>query len=263
MAQTSLRRAHLVLGGFPVGSPALHDMDYARLQLLGVTGSMENVYTTLSGDYADIEKWLSDCQLLITYTAGPYPSEEQTQWLRGWIEAGGRWFGLHGSSGGRAAPVPGKRQRQMVKLPYHDLLGGFFLNHPPLRDFRVDVADTAHPLMKGVPTSFETRDEPYMLEIQHPEDTHVLLTAELGPDLTPERGFYVEKDTALLPDGKTRVLGYSRQIGRGTIVYYALGHNTTQAQWPSMPGVFRGSWEKPAFQTMVRNAIEWGLSPQE
>ena len=37
----------------------------------------------------------------------------------------------------------------MVKMPYHETLGGFFLSHPPIRKFRVDLVDAQHPLTRG------------------------------------------------------------------------------------------------------------------
>ena len=36
MTEQKLRRAHVVAGGFPVGSSAGHDHDHARLRLLGL-----------------------------------------------------------------------------------------------------------------------------------------------------------------------------------------------------------------------------------
>jgi hypothetical protein len=36
MTETKAGRAHLVTGGFPTGSMAGHDHDYARLRLLGL-----------------------------------------------------------------------------------------------------------------------------------------------------------------------------------------------------------------------------------
>ena len=70
----------------------------------------------------------------------------------------------------------------MVKTSHHDTLGGFFINHPPIRKFQVDVVQSDHPLTRDMPESFVTIDEPYMIEVQHPSETQLLLTAELGPD---------------------------------------------------------------------------------
>src|SRR5215210_6031750 len=138
---------HLVVGGFPPGEPAGHDMDFARLQLLGLLARRDGMRTTVAGDFADLERWLDRSRLLVSYVAGPFPDATQNHQLRAWLEAGGRWLALHGTSGGKAVRVAGDggARRMMVKLDHHETLGCFFLNHPPLRRFRVDVAG-GHPL---------------------------------------------------------------------------------------------------------------------
>jgi hypothetical protein len=267
------KRVHLVAGGFPPGRPAGHDHDYARLQLLDILQQHDHVHTTVAGDFTDLEKWLPECRFLITYVAGPVADDEQNRVLREWIEDGGRWLALHGSSGGRA--VRDKVQegrRRMMKQPYHETLGGFFINHPPIRRFQVDVADPDHPLTRGLPASWETIDEPYMIELQQPPDCQILLTSELGPDNTPpDRGFLYDQDTALMADGKTRVIGFVRPMGRGATAYFTLGHchtPTTNTQRSVDEGVspggvtplhLRGSWETEAFRQLLANGIAWGV----
>ena len=115
-------RVHLITGGFPPGSPAGHDHDYARLRLLGLLAE-QNVAASVGNDFADIEKWLPVSRLLITYVAGPYPDAAQCSALREWLEAGGHWLALHGTSGGRAVRVEGYRQRRTIKTEHHALLG--------------------------------------------------------------------------------------------------------------------------------------------
>ncbi len=73
------------------------------------------------------------------------------------------------------------------------------------------------------------------------------------------------------PDGKTRVLGYSREIGQGEVVYVGLGHchvarTNTQSTVDSsinperiVPVDFRGVWETDTFTLLLQNAIAWGL----
>ena len=56
----------------------------------------------------------------------------------------------------------------MSRAPHHEVLGCFFLNHPPIRAFRVDVRDSDHPLTRGLPTSFEVMDELYLIELLEP-----------------------------------------------------------------------------------------------
>ena len=67
-----------------------------------------------------------------------------------------------------------------MKTEHHALLGSFFLTHPPLCRFRVDVRDRDHPLTRGLDSSFEVEDEPYFVELQDPGSTRILLTADYG-----------------------------------------------------------------------------------
>ena len=179
-------RAHVIIGGFPPGAAAGHDMDYARLRLLQLLHEQPYVRTTVANDFTDIATWLPDSQLLLTYVAGPYLNDAQNDVVRQWLEAGGRWFALHGTSGGKAVRLgEDRRLKKMVKTSHHDTLGSFFLNHPPLRKFQVTVTDRDHVLTRGLPASFEVIDELYLIELQAPAASHVLLTTELARDPSP------------------------------------------------------------------------------
>jgi hypothetical protein len=248
-------------------------MDFARLHLLQRLDAEEHLAVTVANDFQDIERWLPGTDLLITYVAGPFPAGAGNAALQQWLEAGGRWFALHGSSGGKAVKSErdGRQVKQMVKGEHHRTLGCFFLNHPPLREF--DVAVTGqHRLTRGLPDRFTVRDELYLVELQEPQASQILLTTELAEDPSPPGfGFVYDEDTALQPDGKTRVLGYSRGVGRGEVAYVALGHchtgrtNTQSAVDRSIdaagkvPSEFHGVWETEAFATLLENAIAWGL----
>jgi hypothetical protein len=264
-------RVHLIVGGFPPGEPAGHDMDYARLRLLEALDQTRRTRVTVSNDFRDLARWLERARFLITYVAGPYPDGEENAALAGWLESGGRWFALHGTSGGKAAPAgESRRARKMVKMAHHATLGAFFLNHPPVRRFRVNVK-TEHPLATGLPPSFETMDELYMIELQDPSHTGIFLTTELPEDPAPGFGFVYDRDTSLLPDGKTRALGFTRAVGAGAVAYVALGHchrpdcnvqpfvDQSVAPGGVTPLTFRGSWETDAFARLLRNAIQWGI----
>jgi uncharacterized protein len=264
---TEATRAHLIAGGFPPGSSAGHDHDYARLRLLGLLAD-HDVPASVANDFADVEKWLPVSRLLISYVAGPYPDAAQCSAMRGWLESGGRWLALHGTSGGRAERVEGARQRRTVKLEHHALLGSYFLTHPPICKIHVDVTDGQSRLTRGLGASFEVEDEPYFIELQDPGSLRILLTADYGPNgVSPVIGSLYPVDTSLQPDGKTRVLGYSRDVGRGGVTYYALGHCHNPAiraartvdPTDTTPLTFRGSWETDAFLTLLRNAIAWGV----
>jgi type 1 glutamine amidotransferase len=268
MAQKNPARAHVIAGGFPPGSAAGHDHDHARLSLLELLAG-QHVPASVANDFADVEKWLPVSQLLITYVAGPYPDAGQCDTIQRWLRAGGHWLGLHGTSGGRAQRVEGARGRRTVKTEHHAVLGSYFLTHPPLCRFRVDVADTDHPLTRGLGAWFEVEDEPYFIELQDPGATRILLTADYGPGaVSSSIGTLYATDTSLRLDGKTRVLGYTKQVGEGGVTYFALGHchsPESRAGRPAdaadtTPATFHGAWETDAFRTLLRNAIAWGVN---
>lgn len=266
MTETLPRRAHLIAGGFPPGAMGGHDHDYARLKLLGLLAE-QDVAASVGNDFADVAKWLPTSRLLLTYVAGPYPDAAQTATIRDWLEAGGRWFALHGTSGGRAQRVEGQRMRRTVKTEHHALLGSFFLTHPPIREFRVDVRDPNSLLTRGLGSSFVVEDEPYFIELQDPGATQILLTAEYGPSAAGATDGLYPSDTSLLPDGKSRVIAYARPVGKGGVAYAALGHCHNPAiraarasadPSDTTPPTFRRPWETAGFTTLLRNAIAWG-----
>lgn len=276
MGRETITAVHLVCGGFPPGEPAAHDIDYARRRLLGFLAEQESARTSVASDLADIERWLERSRFVITYLSGPHLDEAQSRAMRAWLEGGGRWLGLHGTSGGRAVSVGGDRRvRRMQKSPHHGVLGAFFLNHPPVRRFRVDVADPDHPLARGLPASFETVDELYLVELQDPEHTDLVLSTAFDEDPSPPGfGFDYERDTSPLADGRTRALAYTRTVGRGAVAYVALGHchsaatnvqpfvDESVSPGGETPLTLRGSWENEHFETLIRNALAWGLAPR-
>ena len=267
MTEPRPTRAHVITGGFPPGSMGGHDHDYARLRLLGLLAERA-IPASVANDFADVEKWLPVSRLLITYVAGPYPDASQTRAIGSWLDDGGHWLGLHGTSGGRAQRVEGARMRRTVKSEHHALLGSMFLTHPPIQQIRIDVAAGDSPLTRGLGASFVVEDEPYFVELQDPAASRILLTAEYGPSAAGATDALYPSDTSLLPDGRTRTLGYTRDVGKGGVTYVALGHchnPAIRAARPfdpadKTPATFHGPWETDAFLTLLRNAIAWGLA---
>ncbi|HTZ37445.1 MAG TPA: ThuA domain-containing protein [Stellaceae bacterium] len=267
MSEPKPRRAHLVAGGFPPGAMGGHDHDYARLKLLGLFAERD-LPASVANDFADVEKWLAVSRLLVSYVAGPYPDAAQTRAIAAWLDAGGHWLALHGSSGGRAERVEGQRMRRTIAGDHHALLGGMFLTHPPIREFRVEVADRSSPLTAGLPASFTIEDEPYFVALHDPGAVQILLTADYGPAATNATGGLYPSDTSLLADGRHRAVGYTKPVGRGAVAYFALGHchnpairaaraNADPAD--TTPPLFRAPWENAGFLALLRNGIGWGV----
>lgn len=275
MTKTEVRqvakRAHLICGGYPIGSAAGHDMDFVRIELL------KHLYdagyaTTVANSFSDLDERITDRNLLVTYTAGPYAEADICEVLEDWLHDGGKWLALHGSSGGKAIRVGDQeRRRKMQRLQHHSVLGAFFLNHPPIRKFNVLVKHRNHLIFKGIPEQFEVIDELYLIEPT--VDAEILMTTELPKDPSPQGfGFVYDEDSSLLPDGKTRAIATRRSVGRGEVVYIALGHchsgssNSQPFVDPSAmndgksPATFRGVWELGIFNQLLVNAMNWGTA---
>ena len=278
---THSERVHLVVGGHPAGEHVGHDLDYVRLRLLSLLAGFPALRASVSGDYADLETYLPPSRLLITYTAGPYPEEPAHRSLRQWLTDGGRHLALHGSSASwrteRDPDHPGVRR--MMKVAFHDTLGCRFVGHPPLRRYRVDVIDPGHPLARGLPMAFEVEDEPYYNTPEGGEERHYFLTTEMPEDPTPEAWrahlppslHGAAHKSALLADGRSLPVAYTKRVGRGAVAYIALGHahssctnlqpgvDESIAPNGESPPLFRGPWETEAYQTLLRNGVAWGL----
>ena len=266
------KRAHVIVGGFPAGQHAGHDMDFARVQLLSRLQQQADVHATVSGDFSDCEKWVADCQLLVTYVAGPYANDEQADLLDAWLRKGGRWLALHGTCGGKAVRTGrADNRRRWVRARHHDVLGSFFLTHPPIMAMSINVQAPQHPTMAGLPATFEACDEPYMVELTDPDNTTILLSTRdiETPDYVAE---IYGTDTSLLPDGESRALGYVRDVGAGAVAYFSLGHchspstnvqrsvHTSIAKDNVPPLKFSGVWHTPVFEQLLDNALNWGLA---
>ena len=52
------KRAHLITGGYPAGSDAGHDVNYARLRLLEILAERDGLEVTFAMDFRDIGRWL-------------------------------------------------------------------------------------------------------------------------------------------------------------------------------------------------------------
>ena len=240
------------------------------MRLLQALQSDANVHATISGDFTDCDKWLPDCQLLLTYVAGPFADDAQANTIREWLEGGGRWLALHGSTGGKAERIDrADGRRRMVKTSHHETLGGFFLTHPPIKEMNVEVVAN-HALTDGLPKSFKVQDEPYMVEVIHP-DTQILLTTK-DIDTPPSVPEIYGDDKSLLPDGESRALGFVRDVSKGAVAYIALGHchspltNMQTSVHESVskdhvsPPTFRGAWETDVYNRILDNAIAWGTA---
>jgi type 1 glutamine amidotransferase len=239
-------RIHLVCGG------RFHDFDYARLQLLSLLAEDERIRTTVAGDYRDIDV-LDGAAGLVTYTCDVRPAPAEQDALRNWVEAGGRWFGLHGTNSALEFTPQGVAAPRVIPV-LASTLGSQFVAHPPIAPYRVEVTDAAHPLVAGI-DPFETSDELYLSEF------HAAVQTLLHTHYSGEARGFVESSW---PGDEPRPVMYLRRLERGEVLYLTLGHcrghydmRPAMDWWPS---VDRGSWESDAYWTLLRRGIQWMLA---
>ena len=236
--------AYLVCGG------RYHDIDFVRLQLLGLLAEQERIRTRVAENYDDVEA-IEASAFLVTYAVDVVPDDTASQRLRSYVESGHRWLALHGTNSllryvkGRGWEAPREAQLHM------ETLGSQFIAHPPVAPYQVEVTQPAHPLVAGI-GAFDADDELYLSELHPPIDV-LLHTYWSGH--TPD---FAESDWTR---DEPRPVMYLKHHGSGSVLYLALGHargrHDMRPLMQEYPQIERGSWNKPAFAELLRRAIRW------
>jgi len=236
--------AYFVCGG------KYHDIDYARLQLLGLLGEHERIRTRMAEDYRDLPAIVAS-DFLVTYTVDVVPDEPTGRKLRDYVASGRRWLALHGTNSilryakGRGWEAPRDAKTFM------ETLGSQFVAHPAIEPYRVEVTQPDHPLVRGI-EPFDADDELYLSELHPPLDV-LLHTRWAG-----ETKLFAEKDWTR---DEPRPVMYLKKVGEGEVLYLTLGH--ARGRYDMRPlmdeyhQVERGSWKVPAFHELLRRGIRW------
>ena len=162
-------------------------------------------------------------EMTASETGGQFGKPEFQQALNRFADAGKGVVVLHAGTWRNWAPATGFNQR---------FVGGGAKSHGH-GDFTVTLKPSTHPLLKGVPATFQIKDENYHAKID--PDAAVEILAENAPD----------KGSAhpcvwIVKDAKTR------------IACITLGHALE-------------AHSNPAFKTLLANAVKWAgglaLSP--
>lgn len=237
--------AHLVAAG------RYHDIDFARLELLGLLAEHDRVRTSVAMDYGDVER-LEDCRFLVTYTCDVMPTPGELAALRRFVERGGRWLALHGTNSILRFTEDGRVDCPDERPDVMELLGTQFMAHPPIGPFRVEVTDAGHPLTAGI-GDFDIVDELYLSEKRAPIE--VLMQTRF--DGTVER--FTRSDWP----GATAPILYLRHLGKGAILYNTLGHcrghHDLTELTPFYPHPERCAWNYPVYYELLRRSLRWAL----
>ncbi len=244
MADNKVVHVYLVAAG------DYHDIDFARLELLKLLAEHENVRTQVAADYHDLEA-IGESDFLITYTCNLVPTEEEQVALKDYVEAGKRWFALHGTNSILKFLEDGRVDAPEIAPVLMSTLGTQFIAHPPIAPYKVRVADPDHELVRDI-AEFETDDELYLSRIYG--DLHMLLESEY----TGAAVGFVEDDW---PADEPRPVYYINRVGEGEVLYLNLGHCRGHYDMQPMieyyPNIERGSWDKPEYYELLRRGIRY------
>lgn len=241
------RRIDVVL----VAGGLYHDIDFARLELLKLLAEHEEFRVRVQPDYEDADA-IAAAQILVSYTCDVRPSARAQEIIRGWVERGGRWLALHGTSSaldqtpeGWAAPA---------QPLWTDTLGSQFIAHPPIAPYRVENVAPQHWLVAGI-DPFDTTDELYLNDYPDRDALMPLLqTSYAGP----ARGFARSDWSAADPH---QLVMYVRPLGAGAVLYNTLGHCRGHYDMVPMkdyyPNVDRCAWDLPVFSELLRRSLRW------
>ena len=219
------------------GSPGRnHDFDFARIRLAQALYDADGIRTDCYQNYENSAA-IGAGDLLVSYTSQVPVSDPACGAIERYLENGGRWFALHASNS--------VLQNQLMP----QIMGTRFITHPPYQRFAVEITRPDDPLLEGI-ASFDIDDELYCIETVR-DDIEVLLHCRWGGKAFGDREMEL-KDWPLM---------YRRRVGKGAVLYLALGHANRPydkpfADRPDQPD-YRGPWELPVYQELIRRGIDW------
>jgi len=158
---------------------------------------------------------------------------EQREALRGYLEAGGGFVGIHGAGGDSSYDW---------KWYPAELIKAQFKGHPMFPQFQsavVNVENSTSELTAHLPKSFTLTDEWYSFE-KAPEGVNVLLSVDEG-------SYSPKIFSAYIGMGDKHPIAWSHCVGQGRVLYTAIGH---------LPEVY----QDPNYKQFLDKSIAWAAA---
>lgn len=170
--------------------------------------------------------------------SGDNLSAAQREALKAYVENGGGFIAVHASGDGSHGDWPWYAQ---------EVIGTKFIGHtlwPHVPEASVLIESPAHPAMAGLPAKWNRADEWYSFDRSvRGKGFEVLATVD---EASYERGW---PGSAKLAMGKDHPVIWSRCLGKGRVLYSALGHTGA-------------SFAEPEMRRLMNNAVNWAMSDQ-
>lgn len=177
-------------------------VDKFRLGMRGLGWQTETV-TSLER-LAEVD-WLRTFDLISPcWTMGSLKAEESAG-LREAVRAGTGLGGIHGGMG----------DAFRGDLDYEWMVGGHFVGHPHVGEYKIHVTDPSHGIMRGLPAEFSYTSEQYYMLV----DPSIRVLARTD--------YTFEENTCKMP------VVWTKNWGKGRVFYSALGHDPVELEkWP-------------------------------
>lgn len=175
-------------------------------------------------DY-EYSRWLENLEDWPKEESEPWITEEQGAAIKDFVTAGGGLYALHNSS-----------HISLSSKDYREVMGGAYIDHPPLRPFKVTVVNKEHPITRGV-QDFLVNDEQHFVTYDK-DPKYILLRSENIDGLAD---IYEGKDL-----GTKAIAGWAYDFGKGRVVFTAVGHT------------LHAMWQREYFK-LQKNAVRWLL----
>jgi uncharacterized protein len=172
--------------------------------------------------------------------SGDVLTEEQRTALKGWIEQGGGWVGIHASGGD----------------PFYEwdwyvdtLIGAQFVGHtmdPQFQDADIHVTDSAADITRHLSSPWVVPSEEWYAFDSNPRDKgyEILLTLDESSYITKGESYF-GTDTM---EGEHPIT-WRHNLGQGRVFYSAIGHQGK-------------TYEIAGFQQLIANAIDWAAGTE-
>lgn len=199
-----------------------HNEGIAGADLFFVQLAREQGYGIFTTENSAVfnEKDLSRFEVVIfNNMTGDSLSPAQETVFQNWLEKGGSWIGIHGS---------GDNSHKDWSWYSDKIIGPTFIGHPAdpqFQDASVVTLAPSHPVMQGIPASWQHNDEWYSFD-SRAQDHGMIPLAGLDEDsYSPRNDVY--GDVSDLRMGKGAInhpIIWVTCPGKGRAVYSAIGH---------------------------------------
>ncbi|MEP5765961.1 MAG: ThuA domain-containing protein [Halieaceae bacterium] len=169
--------------------------------------------------------------------SGDVLTADQRQALKGWIESGGGWLGVHGAGGDFSYDWDWYVEA---------LIGTQFIGHPMDPQFQsadVLVAEPENTITAHIPSPWRIDNEEWYAFATNPRELgyEILLTID-------ESSYVTRGETMLMDDNMDgeHPLAWRHQLGQGRVLYSAIGHQAA-------------TYEMPVYRRFLAEAMRWAL----